>query len=66
MLAVTVASVLVFNGYNVVAPSAVRLPFPTLLAVLTGLATFIPLVVGKIVYVPVTALLAWRSVAERQ
>ena len=28
---------------------------------LTGLATFIPLVVGKVVYVPTTAYLGWRA-----
>ncbi|MDS0292668.1 AI-2E family transporter [Halogeometricum luteum] len=62
VLAVTLGSMAVYNGYNVLAPSAVELPFPTLLAVLTGLATFVPLVVGKLVYVPATALLAWRAV----
>jgi hypothetical protein len=40
----------------------VTLPFPTLLAVLTGLATFIPLVVGKVVYVPVTGYLLWEAI----
>ena len=62
VLAVTVGSIVIYNGYNVLAPPAVALPFPTLLAVLTGLATFIPLVVGKVVYVPAVAYLAWQAV----
>lgn len=62
VLAVTIGSIVVYNGYNVLAPTAVTLPIPTLLAVLTGLATFIPLVVGKVVYVPAAAYLAWQTV----
>ena len=38
---------LLYNGYNLVAPAPVGLPAPTLLALLTGVGTFIPLVVGK-------------------
>jgi predicted PurR-regulated permease PerM len=54
---VTLAAVVVYNGFVVVAPSPLVVPFPTLLALLTGLATFIPLVVGKVVYLPVTGYL---------
>ncbi|MFB6221337.1 MAG: AI-2E family transporter [Halolamina sp.] len=61
VLVVTVLSVVVYNGYNLVAPQAVTLPFPTLLALLTGVATFIPLVVGKIIYLPATGYLVWRA-----
>ncbi len=62
VLAVTVGSIVIYNGYNFLAPTAVTLPFPTLLAILTGLATFIPLVVGKVVYVPAVIYLAWQAV----
>lgn len=62
VLLVTLLSVGVYNGYNLFAPAAVDLPFPTLLALLTGLATFVPLVVGKVVYVPATAYLAVSAV----
>ncbi|MFC7071393.1 AI-2E family transporter [Halobaculum lipolyticum] len=62
---VTAAAVLVYNGYNALAPAAVTLPVPTLLALLTGLATFVPIVVGKLVYVPATAyLLREAAVAD--
>ena len=57
VIGVTVASILVYNAYNLVAPSVVSLPVPTLLAVSTGFATFVPIVVGKLVYVPVGGFL---------
>lgn len=62
VLAVTIGSIFVYNVYNLLAPAPVTLPFPTLLAVLTGLATFIPLVVGKVVYVPAGVYLLWRAI----
>ena len=62
VLLVTVVSVVVYNGFGYLAPSPLTVPFPTLLAVLTGLATFIPLVVGKVVYVPVTVWLGLQAV----
>ncbi|ELZ34506.1 hypothetical protein C474_02336 [Halogeometricum pallidum JCM 14848] len=62
VLAVTLGSMAIYNGYNFLAPGPVSLPFPTLLAILTGLSTFVPLVVGKLVYVPATAYLALRAV----
>lgn len=58
---VTLLSLGVYHGFAFVSPSDVSVPVPTLLAVLTGLATFIPLVVGKVVYVPVAAYLFWQS-----
>jgi len=62
VVAVTIGSILVYNAYNFIVPASISLPFPTLLAVLTGLATFIPLVVGKVVYVPVTGYLLWAAI----
>jgi len=61
VLGVAVAAVLVYNGYNLLAPAAVDLPVPTLLALLTGLATFVPIVVGKLVYLPAGAFLLWEA-----
>ena len=62
VLLVTVAAVLLYNGFAFVMPQSITLPAPTLLAILTGLATFVPLVVGKLVYVPVTVYLAAQAV----
>jgi predicted PurR-regulated permease PerM len=61
VLLVAVLSVVVYNGYNVLTPPAVGLPFPTLLALLTGVATFVPLVVGKIIYLPAAGYLGWQA-----
>jgi len=61
VLGVAVAAVLVYNGYNLLAPAAVRLPVPTLLGLLTGLATFVPIVVGKLVYLPAGGYLLWAA-----
>jgi predicted PurR-regulated permease PerM len=57
---------LLYNGYNLVAPAPVGLPAPTLLALLTGVGTFIPLVVGKVVYLPATGYLLIRAAAAEQ
>jgi predicted PurR-regulated permease PerM len=61
VLSVGLVAVVVYNGFNAVAPAVVQLPFPTLLALLTGVATFVPLVVGKLVYLPATAYLVWLA-----
>jgi predicted PurR-regulated permease PerM len=53
-----VLAALVYYGFNAVAPGALSIPFPILLALLTGAASLVPLVVGKLVYVPVVAYLA--------
>ena len=55
---ITGLSIVWYNVYNVFAPQAVSLPTPTLLALLTGIASMVPLVVGKVVYVPATAYIA--------
>lgn len=62
---VMAVSVVFYHVYVFLAPDALSLPVPTLLALLTGLATFIPLIVGKIVYVPVAAYLAIAAVRVR-
>lgn len=47
----------VYNGLNVVAPPGLAIPVPNVLALLTGAATLVPIVVGKLVYVPTAAYL---------
>ncbi|WP_224449113.1 AI-2E family transporter [Haloprofundus salilacus] len=51
----------VYYGYNAVAPDPVTVPVAALLALLTGLATLVPIVVGKIVYVPLVLALLVRA-----
>ncbi|USZ69708.1 AI-2E family transporter (plasmid) [Halorussus salilacus] len=50
---IAVLATLVYYGFNFVAPPALSIPFAVLLALLTGVASLVPLVVGKLVYVPV-------------
>ncbi|MFC7153946.1 AI-2E family transporter [Halomarina halobia] len=55
-------SLVVYHGYNLLAPAGLSIPFPTVLALLTGAASLVPLVVGKVVYVPLAAYLGWRAI----
>lgn len=48
---------LVYYGFNFVAPPALTIPFAVLLALLTGVTSLIPLVVSKVIYVPLVAYL---------
>ncbi|MFD1585589.1 AI-2E family transporter [Halorientalis brevis] len=58
LVAVVAAITLVFyHGFNLLAPAGLTVPFPTALALLTGVASMVPIVVGKLVYVPLTAYL---------
>ena len=46
-----------YNTLNLVAPAGIAIPYPTLLGLLTGAASLIPIVGMKLVYVPVSAYL---------
>lgn len=52
-------SLVVYHSYNFLAPAAVTIPMPTVLALLTGFASLVPLVVGKIVYLPLVGYLGF-------
>ncbi len=62
VLLVGVAATLLYNWFATIAPNGVRFPLPTVFALLTGLATFVPIVVGKLVYVPLTLYLVWEAI----
>ncbi|WP_440008484.1 AI-2E family transporter [Halomicrococcus sp. SG-WS-1] len=53
VFAVALVAAVVYNGFNAVAPSALSIPFAILLALLTGVTSLVPLVVGKLVYIPI-------------
>jgi len=61
-----IIGILVFSGYNLVAPGAVKVPFAPLIGALTGAGSLIPVVGMKIVYLPVGAILAVAAVASGQ
>ncbi|SFR69847.1 AI-2E family transporter [Halogeometricum limi] len=56
--AIAVIAAVSYNVINLFAPSTLSIPSPTLLGALTGAASLIPVVGMKIIYVPVTVLLA--------
>lgn len=62
IVAVAILATVVYYGFNVVAPDALSIPFPVLLALLTGVTSLVPLVVGKLVYVPVVAYVGAMAV----
>jgi predicted PurR-regulated permease PerM len=50
-----------YSILNLTAPASVRIPYPALTGLLTGVASLIPLVGMKLVYVPIAAYLAFLS-----
>jgi predicted PurR-regulated permease PerM len=63
VLLIAVLATVVYYGYNLLAPAPIDIPFPTAMALLTGFAALVPIIVGKVVYVPLVAYLG--SVAAR-
>jgi predicted PurR-regulated permease PerM len=61
IVAMTGISTLVYWGTNLVAPEGLRIPMVFVLAFLTGVASLIPIVVGKIIYLPVVGYLGLQA-----
>lgn len=55
VIVISVLAVGVFVGYNQFAPAPVQVPYPALAGALTGVASLIPVVGMKIVYIPLAA-----------
>ena len=51
-----------YGATNVVAPEGIQVPMVFALGFMTGIASLIPIVVGKVVYVPVVAYLGLQAV----
>ena len=62
VIVISLVAIVVFMGYNAVAPASVEVPYPALAGALTGIASLIPVVGMKIVYVPLAGLAAVPSV----
>ncbi len=62
VIAIAVVAVAVYNGYNAFVPADARVPFPVLAGVLTGVASLIPVVGMKVVYVPLALAVAVPAV----
>lgn len=54
-------AVVVFFGLNLLAPAGTGIGYPFLLGLLIGVATLVPAVGMKVVYVPYTAFLLWQT-----
>ena len=67
LLFVVVMAMLATTAYwatNLFAPQGLRVPMIFVLGFLTGVASLIPIVVGKIVYVPLVAYLGWQALDQ--
>ncbi len=62
VIAISIIAVVTYTGYNLIAPAAVEVPYPALAGALTGIASLIPVIGMKIVYVPLSAVAAVPTV----
>lgn len=62
ILIVTALALVVYNGFNLLSPSGLTIPIPVVLALLTGLTSIVPLVVSKLVYIPIALYLGFLAV----
>ena len=61
VIAVSLIAVVTFMAYNAYVPAAVEVPYPTVAGALTGVASLVPVVGMKIVYLPLTGIAALSS-----
>ena len=62
VIVISLIAIIVYVGYNTVAPSAASVPYPALAGALTGIASLIPVVGMKVVYVPLAGVAAVPAV----
>lgn len=62
VLVISIVAAVTYWGTNLLAPQGVGVPMVLVLAFLTGVASLIPIVVGKIIYIPVVAYLAFQAI----
>ena len=58
VIVISLIAIAVFMGYNAAVPQAVEVPYPALAGALTGIASLIPVVGMKIVYLPLAGIAA--------
>ena len=66
VIVISLIGAIVFMGYNAVAPAAVAVPYPVLSGALTGVASLIPVIGMKVVYVPLTIAAAVPVILDGQ
>jgi predicted PurR-regulated permease PerM len=62
VIAISIIAIASYLAYNSVVPAAVEVPYPALAGALTGIASLIPVVGMKIVYVPLAAMTALPTI----
>jgi predicted PurR-regulated permease PerM len=58
VIATSLIAIGTFRAYNAFAPAAAQVPYPTLAGTLTGIASLVPVIGMKIVYLPLAAVAA--------
>ena len=58
VIATALIAIAAFRGYNAFVPAAAHVPYPTLAGALTGIASLVPVVGMKIVYIPLAGIAA--------
>ena len=58
VVAISLIAIAAFSGYNALVPAAVEVPYPALAGALTGIASLVPVVGMKVVYLPLTGITA--------
>jgi predicted PurR-regulated permease PerM len=61
-----VIGAITFSLYDLVAPAAIGVPYPALLGLIAGVASLVPIVGMKLVYVPVAVYMTARLVIDGQ
>ena len=61
VLTMAVIAVIAYEATNLLAPAGLHIPMVLALGVLTGAASLIPIVVGKVIYLPVVAYLGFQA-----
>jgi predicted PurR-regulated permease PerM len=58
VIAISLIAIAAFNGYNLLVAAPAEVPYPSLVGALTGVASLVPVVGMKIVYLPATGIAA--------
>lgn len=61
VIAMSIIAAVSYWGTNFFAPQGLKIPMLLVLAFLTGVASLIPIVVGKVIYLPVVAYLGFQA-----
>ncbi|WP_256403663.1 AI-2E family transporter [Halorubrum salinum] len=66
VIAISIIAVVTYTGYNVLVPAAVEVPYPALAGALTGVASLIPVIGMKVVYIPLAGLTAMEPILSEE